>query len=59
MKFNIETSILFVRFLTASSMNPTDLSAIVPSGFLEVDRRFRDAYCFHHFRPHDGGSKHP
>jgi hypothetical protein len=33
---------------------------IAPCSLVEVDRRFRGAYCFHHqsltYRPEDGGS---
>jgi hypothetical protein len=29
-----------------------------PRSFVVVDRRFRGAYCLHHYRPDDGGSIH-
>jgi hypothetical protein len=31
---------------------------VVPCSHVEVDRRFRGAYCFHHHGDVDGGSTH-
>jgi hypothetical protein len=29
---------------------------VAPSSLVQVKRRFRYAYCLHHYRPHDGDS---
>jgi hypothetical protein len=45
------------QVLTAASMKMTALRDITPSSLIEVNRRFRGAYCLHHHRL-DGGSTH-
>jgi hypothetical protein len=52
-----------VRFqiLMAANMKMTAFWDIVPCSLVEVDRRFRGAYCLHHQGdegPDDGGSTH-
>jgi hypothetical protein len=51
--------VYFMRFqaLTAASMKLTAFWSIAPCGLVEIDRRFRDAYCLRHQGYH-GGSKH-
>jgi hypothetical protein len=50
----------FSRFKvpTAAGMDMIALWNIALCGLVEVDRRFRGAYCLHH-RPDDGGSSNP
>jgi hypothetical protein len=45
------------KVLTAASMKMTAFWDIAPCSLIEVDRRFRGAYCVHH-QGDDGGSKH-
>jgi hypothetical protein len=55
-----QTSITVVRFqvLTAASMKMAVFWVLVPCSLVELYRRFRGAFCLHHHRPDNGGSKH-
>jgi hypothetical protein len=46
------------QVLTAASINITAFWDIAPCSFVNVDRRFRGAYCLHHQGPDDRDSKH-
>jgi hypothetical protein len=53
-----------VQVLTAASMKFRIFWDVAPCSHVEVDRRFRGAYCLHHHvvelinHPDDGGSAH-
>jgi hypothetical protein len=49
-----------VQVLTATSMKMTALWDISPCSLVEVDQRFRGAYCLRNqgYNPYDGGNTH-
>jgi hypothetical protein len=51
------TVIKVFQVFTAMSMKMAVFWVTVPCSLVEIDRRFRGAYSFHH-RPHVVGSKH-
>jgi hypothetical protein len=50
-------SVIF-KVLTAASMKFRVFRDVAPCSHVEVDRRFRGAYCLHHQDPDDGESTH-
>jgi hypothetical protein len=58
MKLRQTFSISDISGFQAASMKMTDLWDVAQRIFLEVDRRFRCAYCLLHQGPDVGGSKH-
>jgi hypothetical protein len=46
-----------LKVLTAANMKMIVFWDTAPCSLVEIDRRFRDAYCLHH-RPDDEGNKH-
>jgi hypothetical protein len=45
------------QVFTVASMNVTTFWDVMTCRLVEIDRRFRGAYCLHH-RPDDGSSNH-